>query len=209
MANNKKINTDLGFPFSGSGNKGLTLIELLVAVAILAFAMIATVGIFTASVRGQTKNLAYQELFNQTGYVIEYTGRALRMAKKDVLGDCVGTFYLNYLKTEGGKGIRFLNYRNKCQEFRLNVATDRFQERESDDNTSLNFGSWVDLTSDNIEMVSFNIGPDSSWDQNDFEQSRVTLFFKVMGASDRFKSAEQPIITAQTTVSQRNLDVLE
>lgn len=191
-------------------NKGLTLIELLVTITMLSLVMAAVVTIFTASFRGQGRVLASQELLNQTSHATEYMGRALRMAKKDnSSGDCTGTAYLNYVKTESGQGIRFLNYQSKCQEFRLDTSTDRLQERKSTDNSASSFGSWVDLTSDKVEVLSFNIGPDVSWEQGDTEQPRVTLFFEIKGKASVLKSGEEPLVKAQTTVSQRNLDCTE
>jgi len=189
--------------------KGLTLIELLVAVAMFSLVMAAVVGIFTATVRGQAGSLASQQLLNQTSFCIEYMERTLRMAKKDNSGSCVGSANLNYLKTLSGNGIRFLNYQDKCQEFGLNTGTNRLQERKSTDNTSSNFGSWVDLTSDKLEVISFNIGPDDSWDQGDTEQPRVTIFLDIKGKGGGVKPAEQPRIKIQTMVSQRNLDTTE
>ncbi|PIR02724.1 MAG: hypothetical protein CO031_00820 [Candidatus Nealsonbacteria bacterium CG_4_9_14_0_2_um_filter_37_38] len=190
-------------------NKGLTLIELLVAITLLSLVMGAVVGIFAYVVRSQARDLASQQLLNQTSYVMEYMSRALRMAKKDSSGSCLETANLNYLKTLSGNGIRFLNYRNKCQEFRLDTSTKRLQEGKSTTASKDDFGSWIDLTSDRLEVVSFNIGPANSWDQGDYEQPRVTIFFDIKGKGGGVKPEEQPRIKIQTTISQRNLDTTE
>ncbi len=189
-------------------SRGLTLIELLVAVTMLGLTMVAVVGIFVSTIQGQNRSLASQQLVSQTSYVLEYTNRTIRMAKKDDgLGSCTGTPHLNYFKTEEGHGIRFLNYHGRCQEFRLNTDTDRLQERKSTDHASEYFGSWLDVTSDEVEVLAFNIGPDDSWDQDDDEQPRVTLHFDIRSKATGLETKHQPRIRIQTTVSQRNLDV--
>lgn len=190
-----------------SREQGLTLIELLVSITMLGLTMTAVVSIFTSTIKGQNRSLASQQLMSQTSYVLEYMSRSIRMAKKDNNnGDCTGTAYLNYVKTESGNGIRFLDYRDKCHEFRLNTSTSQLQERKSTDYASSSFGSWFDVTSDQVEVLSFNIGPDDSWDQDDNEQPRVTLYFDIRGKAAGLETKDQPRIKIQTAVSQRNLD---
>ena len=191
------------------GNKGLTLIELLVSITMLGLTMVAVVSIFVSTIKGQNRSLASQQLMNQTSYSLEYISRAIRMAKKDSSnGDCTGTAFLNYVKTNpevGKNGIRFLDYRGKCHEFVLDDNTDQIQERKSTDHTDA-FGSWIDITSDQVEVLAFNIGPNDSWDQDDSDQPRITLYFDIRGKATALETKDQPRIKIQTTVSQRNLD---
>jgi len=182
-------------------NKGLTLIELLVATVMMSLVIAAIVVIFTASIRGQIRNLASQELSDQTSYVVEYISRALRMAKKDSDGLCTGDASLNYIKTHSNNGIKFLNYRDECQEFYWATTTDTSKLVEE-----VGGGSAVDLTSDELEVVSFKIGPNDSWDDGDSLQPRVTMFFDIKSKASGIKASQQPEIIIQATVSQRNLD---
>jgi len=185
------------------GNKGLTLVEMLVVVTLLSLTMTAVTGIFRSVIRGQARALTSEELLNQTSYAIEYMGRALRMAKKDTAGTCIGV-NLNYLKTHGDNGIKFLSYEDRCQEFYLATTTTSRKLKEVIDG-----GNAVDLTSDEIEVVNFNIGPDDSWDEDDNLQPRITIFLDMKGKKALLKEGEQPEIKIQITISQRNLDVLE
>jgi len=185
------------------GNKGLTLIEMLVVVTLLSLTMTAVTGIFRSVIRGQARALTSEELLNQTSYAIEYMGRALRMAKKDTAGTCIGV-NLNYLKTHEDNGIKFLSYEDRCQEFYLATTTTSRKLKEVIDG-----GSAVDLTSDEIEVVNFNIGSDDSWDEDDNLQPRITIFLDMKGKRELLKEGEQPEIKIQITISQRNLDVLE
>jgi prepilin-type N-terminal cleavage/methylation domain-containing protein len=166
---------------------GFTLVETLVAMAIFSMIVGAALGIFVTGVRSQRKVLASQQVLDQTSYVLEYMSRALRMAKKDLLGNCIAA-NSNYALT--GSGIKFKNYKNECQEFYLESG----QLKESK-----NGGSGIALTSSNLTVNYFGISS-SGWLQTDNIQPSVTIFLDVIGK-------EQAGIKIQTAVSQRNLDV--
>jgi len=178
-----KLNYQSAFRFQ----KSFTLVELLVAVAIFSLIVGAATGVFVSAIRAQRKSLAYQEILSQASYAMEYMSRALRMAKKDLDGNCIEA-KLNYQKTT--TGIKFENYQGICQEFYL--EGNQLKENKG--------GNISELTSDNLKVKSFNIGPSDSWDQDDNDQPRVTLFLTIEGK-------EKSEIKIQTTISQRNLDV--
>ena len=67
-------------------------------------------------------------------------------------------------------------------------------------------GEPLPLTSDDLEVLSFKVGPTESWGQDDNKQPRITLFLEAKGVKSQ-KPELQPIIRIQTTISQRNLDV--
>jgi len=173
----------------------------------ISITLTGVVSIFTSTISGQEISLASQEVLDQSSYVVEYMSRTLRMAKKDEVGACLNDITLNYSKD--GNTIRFLSYHDQCYEFSLNETTDTLQERKSSDNTDDNFGAWVDLTSSGLEVISFNIGPSYSWDENDDYQPRVTLFFEIKSKRPGLSEEEKPVIRLQTTVSQRNLDIID
>lgn len=168
-------------------NKGFTLIELLVAVTIFVLVMAAVSEIFVFSVRSQRKLLANQEILDQTSYLMEYLSRSVRMAKKDVDGICIGP-KLNYQKTPSG--LKFQNSQGVCQEFYLEGG--RLKENKN--------GTVSPLTSVSLQVISFTIGSDDSWDQNDDLQPVVAFSLEIYGK-------EHSKIKIQTTVSQRNLDI--
>jgi len=191
--------------------KGYTLIEIMVAVGIFTTVIAAPTGFFVSSLKGQQRALNSQILVDNVSYSLEYISRALRMAKKELdltcktdLSNCclknngVG---FNYELTREGKGIRFINYQDACQEIFLDTADSQLKETKND-------GSPVVLTSKKLQVLSFKIGtttPDI-WSQDDDKQARVTLFLEIQAKGpEAFGS--QPKIQIQTTVSQRNLDV--
>lgn len=168
-------------------NRAYTLIEIMVGVAIFSLIIAASSGIFISVLKSQRRILAEQELLGQTSYVLEYMSRAMRMAKKDLNGDCISA-KLNYEKTSSG--IKFKNYKDNCQEFYLEGG--QLKENRG--------GVISELTSASLKVISFNIGPNDSWDQEDSEQPKVTFFLEIEGK-------ENTKTKIQTTISQRNLDV--
>lgn len=167
---------------------GFTLVEMLVAIAVFFIIIGVASGIFISTIRAQRYNLAYQELLNQTSYVAEYMSRSLRMAKKDLTGNCIGAG-LNYDKT--ANGIKFIDYENKCTEFFL--GDHKLKKRV----TGNDAGEW-ELTSPQIEVERFLIN--LVGEGADYFQPRVTFSLDIEGR-------EQTRIKIQTSISQRNLDI--
>ena len=184
--------------------KGVSLIEMLVAVTVFAITVGAISGIFISAIRSQRRILATQELLDQTSYVLEYMGRALRIARKDAAGSCI-TVGNNYENPSGDTSkIKFIAIREDgefCWEFsrQLDGTVYRIQERgkigTAGETTSF-------LTSNKLQVNSlkFNLSGES---ESDTLQPRVTVFLEVLG---RGATGEKPKIQIQTSTSQRPLD---
>ena len=182
-------------------NRGYTLIEVLVSVAIFGIVLAGPTGLFVLSLRNQNMSLALGETIDNTSHAVEYISRALRMARKDRIGDCITQNYNYENPGSDTSKIRFLNYQGYCLEFSLN-GTQLFQRKSSDGSIS-NFDSGAYLTSDDLELSNFQflvIGGS----QYDNLQPRVTMIFHIAKGS---AGTDLPAINVQTTVSQRNLDV--
>ena len=199
-------------------NKGFTLIELIVVIAVFLLVIGAAISIFISVVQNQRKILAEQELLSQTSYVIEYISKALRVAKKDTDGSCLGTDYIghSYLLTRGNlsspyyQGIKFINQSNNnaCQEFFLD-RSDLSGAVLKELKNSTNDSNAVALTSSNINInsIRFSInGIDGLVGMGDSDkggiQPRVTIFLDVKSNKD----ANQVSKKIQTTVSQLDLN---
>ncbi len=186
-------------PNKTTNRKGYTLIEIMVGIAIFMIVMAAPVGLFVNSLKAQQKVLFSQRLMDNVSYSLEYMSRALRMARKDTSGVCIAA-NTNFELTRNGKGIKFLNYSDVCQEFYWDDVSvpHRLQEVKS--------AVTLPLTSDDLDILSFKIGPSDSWDQDDNEQPKVTLYLEAKGIKSQ-KTELQPQVKVQTTISQRNIDV--
>jgi len=186
---------------TNSTNKGVSLIEMLAAVAIFAITVGAISGIFISAIRTQRRILAIQELLDQTSYVLEYMGRALRMAKKDSSGTCISAGN-NYENVSGISSIRFINYDGLCQEFFS--ENNQLKEKKSSDNTAANLPpSGTPITSTKLTVNSIKFNP-SGQSESDTLQPRVTIFLEIEG---REAAGSRPKIQIQTSISQRDLDV--
>ncbi|MCX6723319.1 MAG: type II secretion system protein [Candidatus Staskawiczbacteria bacterium] len=197
--------------------RGFTLIEVIVVIAVFLFIIGAAVGIFISIIENQKKILAEQQFLNQISYIEEYMSKALRMAKTAGATDCIPEGYIYELtQLKGGyyQGIKFMNQINSingiCQEFYLD--TDGVL-KESKNNADA-----MPLTSDSmkINFVRFSInGSDGSVSgltcdighcgasNIDGIQPRATILLNVKIPGDN----KEPDRTIQTTVSRRNLNV--
>jgi len=131
-------------------DKGFTLVELIVVMAIFLLIVGVAIAIFLSIIQSQKRILAQEQLLSQVSYTMEYMSKGLRMAKKDSVGNCLvytnsdlsisdtfpGYTFLysrpNYWKCVEGtctyvygvyEGIKFINQSNDdvCQEFYLDA----------------------------------------------------------------------------------------
>ena len=183
-------------------SKGYTLIEVLISVAIFGIIIAGPTGLFVLSLRNQNMSLALGETIDNTSHAVEYMSRALRMARKDKIGNCITQNYNYENPSADTSKIRFLNYQGYCQEFSLSGS--QIMQKKSTDGTS---GGLLDtdayLTSDDLSISNFQfliVGGG----QEDNLQPRITIVFHIAKSS---AGTGLPAINVQTTVSQRNLDV--
>lgn len=69
---------------NSKNQKGFTLVELMVVMAVFLFVIGAAIGIFISIIEYQRRLLTEQELLNQISYVEEYMSKALRVAKTEL-----------------------------------------------------------------------------------------------------------------------------
>jgi prepilin-type N-terminal cleavage/methylation domain-containing protein len=198
IGNNKKM------------NKGLTLIELLVSIAIFSFLVVGLIGMFSSAVNAQQSVLQNQEILNQGSYVTEYMDRAIRMALKDdgtegTAGDCTGTADKNYNATSSS--ITFLTYdvataSYKCKRFLLSGTA--IMEQKSTDTTVANLQTAVPITSSKVKVTAFNV--QLNGDVSGSSQPIVTFVINMESNNPR-RLDPLPKMIFQTSISQRNLNV--
>lgn len=152
---------------------GFTLIELIVVMSVFLLVIGASIGIFISIVQHQRRILVEQEILNQTSYIQEYISKAIRMAARDVAGNCLvdysptaltGDSYPghNFLLTrpDGGvfTGIKFINQSNLgylghpiCQEFYLDITTTPYTIKELK-------STWPSYTASDSDAVALSSG---------------------------------------------------
>lgn len=187
----------------GDKQKGVTLIEMIVAATVFAIIFAASSGVFVSAIKVQKYNLNQHQLMDQTAYAMEYMSRFLRMAIEDTDGRCTGKTKGNYGISPDGKRIQFRNYHDECLEFfwddndnQLKLIGDAFPAFPG-----------TPLTSDSYEVTNLEFfieGDNVDMGGNDLDslQPRVTIFLEIQGKDVQ----DKPKIKLQTTVSQRNLD---
>ncbi len=183
-------------------SKAFTLIEMLITVVIFSIIIGTATGVFVSAIKLQKYNLAYQQLLDQTSYVMEYMDRAIRMAKRNEGPACLGMSEESNYKWGTGYYIEFATYHGQCWKFSLSLENDSIGEfnrlRVEQD------GNGYYLTSDDFDVKSFNVVVSGDDGGTDGLQPRVTIFMEVHGRGPDPK----PKIKIQTTISQRDLDVL-
>ncbi len=188
---------------------GFTLVEMLVAIFIFSLVIGAVISLFISGIQGQRNTLAIQRLLDQTSYTLEYMSRALRMALKEgqqatPLIDCLDEDGENYeIGGNNNSRLKFINHleNDDCQEFLLDVDNNgngRLKQKKA--------GGDIFLTSDelDIEFLEFRILGES---QDDDNQPKVTLSLRIKGTGA--SPGGVPEVNIQTTISQRNLDILQ
>lgn len=176
---------------------GFTLVEMLVVCAVFSIIIMAISGVFVSAIRTQKYSLVTQQLLNQTSYSMEYMSRSLRMAKKNTGTTLCSAVPIGQNYTKTATGIAFLDAQNRCKSFW--ISSQLFDDDSSRNPVTL------PLTSSNISVNSFNINL-SGESQVDTLQPRVTFFLELEGQG---VSGTKPKIRIQTTVSQRDLDIIE
>ena len=198
-------------------NKGFTLVEMLVVMAVFSIMMVAIMGIMVSSLRVQRHYLASQKLMDQTSYVMEYMTRTIRMAKKltdDIPNGYARTACKNSdliegcsykAETIGNSQLVFLRHRdgaNVCQKFTIIQGRVR-QEIIDGSGTS---GTW--LTSEDLIVEKLNFRIEGECQEGvpgaGVDQPKVTIVLEV-----KSDTVDGPSIELQTTVSQRDLDIPE
>ncbi len=208
-------------------NKGFTLVELIVVMAVFLLIVGTAMGIFISIVKQQKRILAEQELLNQASYVVEYMSKAMRMARKDDMGECLiegvvsypgYTYLLTRADLDGFyRGIKLLNQSDSdesgfpaCQEFYLDDAGVLKEKKTYWPYNPIGDDEAVALTSEkfNIEAIRFGINGQNGCYGEPIEcpqtedgnnQPRVTMLLDI-------RMDAQSVKKFQTTVSQRNLN---
>jgi prepilin-type N-terminal cleavage/methylation domain-containing protein len=198
--------------YKKNNKTGFTLVEVLVAITVFVLVIAVAGGLFIHVLQSQRKVLAYQELFDQISYVMEYITRGIRMAKKQRgIADpitCITTIGRNYELVGGSPHhIRFIRWDGTltppsfvCYDFRLidhriEVSRDRG-------------ASWVPLTSPGLRVTNFRFNIIGDGLETSPLQPKITIVLAAEGREYHIgELIRRSTIHLQATVSQRDLDI--
>ena len=179
--------------------RAFTLIELLVGIVIFTLLVGSVIGVFISAIRIQRYTLAYENLLDQSSYVMEYMSKALRMAKKGSLGGACTVdknYEIKQIPSTSVNGLMFEKYDTtsgaiKCKGFF--VENNTLKDYEEGRAVSI-----LPLLSSKIKVNAFNVNIIDETGQ----QSKVTIYLEMEETS----SNPHPKIKIQTAVSQRDLN---
>ena len=97
--------------------KGLTLIELIIALGVFSMAILVSVSIFISTLKVQRRVLASQSGIDSFRYAIEIISKEVRMAKKD-LGACGHSGYVYFVPVSQDQ-VSFVNIEDECVRYAL------------------------------------------------------------------------------------------
>jgi len=201
------------FDFLKKNRKGFSLVEMLVSISVFAIIMSIVSAFFISSLKTQKIVFMRQELLSETSYAMEYISRSIRMATKDIDGDCIGVnenyqlmdpFNIKYGEeiVTVGKGIIFKDYTGNCKRFYYTEGGQLMEDRKAPG------GSWgaSKLISGEINILSvlFTLKGEL---QTDNVQPRVSFIIKAVEENAIFGTFSRAL-KIQTSVSQRNIDII-
>jgi len=165
--------------------RGFTLVELLVAMAVFALAIVAITGIFISVTKTQRKSRIEQRVQAEARYTLDMISREIR----DSYIDYAQPFSTSVLHLErpGGQKVAF------------NVVGNTLQ-------MTIDSGTPTAISSSNVKVADLRFyvtpGTDPFVEGGPNEQPRVTISLTIED-KDAAKAEEQAEIEAQTTISSR------
>ncbi len=189
--------------------KGVTLIELVVVLALFMAIVGVTVSIFITVVNQQRTILREQTVLNQASFLTDYLSRTIRMSIKDTAGTCLsdeqGThpgyiYLLTHSKDGFYEGLKLLANNGVCQEIYLDEDGNLQEIKDGSQPQEILAGSLV------IPYARFVINGDKSIKTAtgiDAIQPRVTFMINIQ-TQDHGITKDHII---QSTVSQINLNL--
>src|SRR3989344_1361107 len=191
-------------------NRGVTIIELIVALSVFFIILSIVFTIFISIIREQKKILGDQEISNQVSYVMEKVSRQIRFVVADNTGSCLGSSFVNhyYLLTNYDsvsgfyQGIKFIANDNNCYEFFLDtdgilkqIQNNGFPENIFSDKFTIKYVRFIINGDKNIQ----------SFSQNDSIQPKITFSLNI--ENQTFLGQKEKVF--QTTISKRNSELID
>lgn len=163
--------------------KGFTLIEMLVSVAIFSIILVVIMGTIVTIVDVSRKARTMTEVMNNLNFTFESMTRTLKTATS------------TDVTVEGGKPIIVANNQDgKVIKYRIEEVDNKNKIQKSYDN-----GEYVDLTSEEVDITEYII-------EELYTYNQPRVFFSMKGRVETAKGIVSEF-SMQATVSQRQLEI--
>jgi len=164
-------------------NRGLTMIELIVAIGIFSVIITIVVSLFVSALRGYRKNLALQNVQENARFLLDFITKELRMSTVDAAMPNGELSYLTIIRPDNSS----VNYSFTSNNLNRVAGS-----------------SSGPINSDEVMVTGrFYI----SGAGNDNLEPKVTVVLKI--ENKWTKSEEKASINLQATLSQRNIEAIE
>ena len=175
--------------------KGITLLELIIAISIFAVTVIAATEIFKMVLVSQRSSLAAKNLQENMRYTFESIAKEIRMAYRDN-GECADlNDGLVYQPANNNTELYLKNYHRECVHYFLDSG--RFKVSREDSATHVTVTNFITPDEINISNLQFEVIDDGA---NATTQPRVTM---KMDIATTGKAEQRQQMKIQTTLSSR------
>lgn len=176
-------------PSATNNTKGFTLMEIIISLGIFSFLVLAILGMFTSSIRGQRAALAQSKIEREAQLLVGVITKKIRSARVNYALYPGGTVPANpdylYLIDADGGDVRF----------RLN---------SNDIEVQIDGGSYLPISRDDVDVtllrffVDPTTNPFTSFGDVPATQPRVTVIFTLLA-----DGPDQATVTVQQSIPQR------
>lgn len=169
-------------------NKGFTLIEMLVAVAIFSIVLVISMGAILTIIDANRKAQTLSSVMNNLNFALESMTRTIKTGVDPSLSG--GVLTVDAIDLTSG------NFSRREVSFRLDETDGQGQIVRQ-----VGSGSWIPITSDEVDIDQLSF---SQFGDGDFNQPKTVIFIE---GTVSIASNIQSVFKIQTSISQRRLDI--
>lgn len=176
----------MAFKNNITNQNGVTLLEMVVAVAIFSVVVLSATSIFKMAIDGQRNAIAAQNMQESMRYAFEVISKEMRTAQKSSAGTCIGSGKI-FVTANNNDDLSFINKSGEC--VRYGLENNRLKIVRSDNSDF--------ITPDEVKIsdLEFDVTDDVA-----SKQSLVTIMMDIEAVGQAMH--KQPI-KIQTTISSR------
>jgi len=179
--------------------KGFTLIEAAVSIAIFSVVAILLGQIMVISVQNQIKITYAQTLLNETGFLLDYISKDVRMAKRAEDSNCIPEGETSEI-VEGG--LQYLSYDAEKENYKCKkvyLVEDSIEQKVSSTENAANFPvNGVSLSSSSVQVNKLKFEIQAAIPAT--RKERVTI--KIEAENKQIDNPDPVVV--QTTIAPRN-----